>query len=63
MKRIIYDCGFKPDGLPVTKILKGIIIKDTNEFLVFKTANNEYQISKSKIIEISESNEVFKGDL
>ena len=54
-KKIIFGNPANPD------ILLGLITNDSDSFITFRTANKERMISKTAIISIESTNEVFRG--
>jgi len=43
-------------------VLLGIIEKEDDSFIYFRTKNRRYQFNKSLIMQISESNEIFEEE-
>ena len=43
-----------------TRILLGVIIGESEYFILFKTAKKEYQIAKNSVVSIEDTNEIFQ---
>ena len=55
-KRLTYSNGIS--GFD-NRVILGIVISQDNDFIIFKTARNEYQISKKNIVTLEPTNILF----
>ena len=51
---------YKTESQSKPTILLGIILSEDNRFINFKTARNEYQINKSCILLIQDTQQIFE---
>ena len=54
-KKIKYQ-GFEH---PDPKILLGIIVRENSKLIIFKTAKKQYAIPKTRVISITDTDEIF----
>ena len=59
-KKLVYR---RPNQNRDYGILLGIISKEDDHLIVFKTSRREYSINKSVIVTITDTDETFRGDL
>lgn len=56
-KKLSYRIG----NSDTPSILLGIVVRDQDGFVTFKTAKREYEISKRCVLKIEETQEVFRN--
>lgn len=57
-KRLVYK-SFTNSQKP--NVILGIVLEETEEYIKFKTAKNEILVSKSLVLSLENTNQVFMG--